>query len=120
MKSCAYCGCENDEAAGRCKECGVEFPVPEQVDPQLTDPHGALVVVATFGDAVEASLLKARLEQAGIEACIPEELDPSPFGNFKPLAHVTVRVAEKDYAAAKEELDGSAPASETPGAPAAG
>ena len=108
MKTCAYCGHENEDAAVQCAECGTAFPVPEQVDPQLTDPSGSLVILATFGDSVKASLLKARLEQAGIEACIPEELDPSPFGNFPPLAHVTVRVAEKDLDAAKEVLSASA------------
>jgi hypothetical protein len=87
-----------------CGGCGEEIHAPPKVDPRLTDPSSALVVLATFGDTVEASLLKDRLEQAGIEACIPEELEPSPFGNFPPLAHVTVRVAEKDYAAAKEVL----------------
>jgi hypothetical protein len=104
MKTCPYCGRENEEAVTHCKECGEEFAPIEKVDPQLTDPSGSLVVLATFGDTVEASLLKDRLEQAGIEACIPEELEPSPFGNFPPLAHVTVRVAEKDYQAAKEVL----------------
>jgi hypothetical protein len=62
------------------------------------------MVVATFGDLVEASLVKDRLELAGIEACIPEELNPSPFGNFVPMAQVTVQVAAKDYEAAKEIL----------------
>jgi hypothetical protein len=104
MKTCTYCGCVNDDAAANCKECGTEFVAPEKVDPELTDPAEALVVVATFGDAVEASLLKDRLELAGIEACIPEELNPSPFGNFIPVAQVTVQVAAKDYAAAKEIL----------------
>ena len=61
--SCEHDG-DEDEA-----ECGTAFPVPEQVDPQLTDPAESLVIVATFGDTVQASLLKARLEQAGIEAC---------------------------------------------------
>ena len=93
MKKCSYCGCVNDDATVNCKECGEEFIPP--VDPQLTDPSEALVIVATFGDAVEASLLKDRLELAGIEACIPEELNPSPFGNFMPA---------KDYEAAKDLL----------------
>ena len=66
-----------------------------------------LAILATFGDSVEASILLGRLEQAGIEACIPEELDPSPFGNFKPLSQVTVRVAQKDLEAAKEVLAGA-------------
>src|SRR5260221_4378774 len=104
MKSCTYCGCQNEDDAIRCKECGTEFATPEEVDPQLTDPAEALVAVATFGDSVEASLLKDRLELAGIEACIPEELNPSPFGNFVPMAHVTVKVAAKDLEAAKEIL----------------
>ena len=102
MKTCSYCGHVNADGATECAECGTEFSVPEQVDPELADPREALVVLATFGDVSEASLLKARLEQAGIDACIPEELNPSPFGNFPPLAHVTVRVAEKDLEAAKE------------------
>ncbi len=108
MKTCQYCGRENEETATQCKECGEEFVPIEKVDPVLTDSSESLVVVATFGDTVEAGLLKDRLEQAGIEACIPEELEPSPFGNFPPLAHVTVRVAEKDYQAAKEVLAGTA------------
>src|SRR5437899_11694005 len=102
MKSCANRGCQKEDAANRCKECGTEFAPPEEVDPQLSDRAEALVVVATFGDSVEDSLLKDRLELAGIEACIPEELNPSPFGNFRPLAHVTVQVHAKDYEAAKE------------------
>ena len=104
MKPCTYCGCQNEDSATLCKECGTEFALPEPVDPQLTDPADALVVVATFGDTVEASLLKARLEAAGIEACIPEELNPSPFGNFQPMAHVTVQVAARDAEAAREIL----------------
>src|SRR5438552_5727976 len=115
MKKCSYCGCVNEDAAGNCKECGTEFAGPEKIDPQLTDPSGSLVVVGTFGDAVEASLLKDRLELAGIEACIPEELNPSPFGNFEPLSHVTVRVPAKDLEAAKEVMASeSGPESQSP------
>ena len=108
MKTCSYCGHANEDAAARCAECNTDFPQPEKIDAQLTDPAGSLVILATFGDTVQASLLKARLEQAGIEACIPEELDPSPFGNFAPIAHVTVRVAGKDYDAAREVLSSGA------------
>ena len=65
-----------------------------------------LVVLATFGDAVEASILQGRLEQAGIEACVPEELGSSAFSNL-PLSAVTVRVAQKDLAAARAILGGA-------------
>jgi hypothetical protein len=104
MKLCSYCGKENEDTATHCTECGTEFEREDPSDAKLTDPQTNLAVVATFGDTTEASLVKARLEQAGIEACIPEELDPSPFGNFSPLSHVTVRVAEKDLEAARRVL----------------
>jgi Putative prokaryotic signal transducing protein len=104
MKECTYCGHQNTDAATVCEECGTAFPIPQLTDPKLTDPAQSLVIVKTFDDVPAATLLKDRLEQAGIEACIPEELDPSPFGNFKPLARVTVRVARKDLEAAREIL----------------
>ncbi len=104
MKTCSYCGYINEDSATACAGCGEKFATPEQPDPELVDPNEDLVVVATFGDTVEASVAKGKLEAAGLEACIPEELDPSPFGNFPPLARVTVRVAKKDAAAAREVL----------------
>jgi hypothetical protein len=106
MKTCAYCGEENQAGAIRCYACGTEFLAGETADPGLTDPATSLCIVATFGDVTEASLLRDRLSRAGIEACIPEELDPNPFGNLTPMAHVTVRVARKDYDAAKALLAG--------------
>jgi hypothetical protein len=108
MKICAYCGEENQVGAIRCKACGSELLPRETVDPGLTDPAASLCIVATFPDVTEASLMRDRLSQAGIEACIPEELDPNPFGNFTPMAHVTVRVARRDYDAAKALLAGEA------------
>jgi hypothetical protein len=106
MKTCSYCGHVNEDSTTVCAGCGevLNKNPAEPVNPELVDPNENLVVVATFDDTVEASLAKDRLEQAGIEACIPEELDPSPFGNFRPLARVTVRVAQKDAVAAKEVL----------------
>jgi Putative prokaryotic signal transducing protein len=104
MKECSYCGHRNNDAATVCEECGTAFPVAELTDPKLTDPAESLVILKTFDDVPQASLLKDRLEQAGIEACIPEELGPSPFSIVKPLARVTVRVAQKDIEAAREVL----------------
>lgn len=104
MKECSYCGHGNNDAATVCEECGSAFPVAEVTDPKLTDPAESLVILKTFDDVPQASLLKDRLEQAGIEASIPEEFDTSPFGNFKPQIRVTVRVAKKDLQAAREVL----------------
>jgi|SRR5689334_15706565 len=105
MKECSYCGHANNDVATVCEECGTAFPVPEApTDPKLTDPAEAPVILKTFDDVPEASLLKDRLEQAGIEAWIPEEFDTSPYSTFKPEIRVTVRVAQKDLQAAREVL----------------
>jgi hypothetical protein len=105
MKTCPYCGRENEDSTEQCKECGVAIPTLEPTDSRLTDPDQNLVVVAEFDELVEASLLKDRLEQAGIEACIPEELNPSPFANTTALSRVTVRVAKKDLEAARSVVE---------------
>jgi hypothetical protein len=104
MKECSYCGHSNNDPATVCEECGTAFPAPDLIDPTLTDPAETLVILKTFDDVPQASLLKDRLERAGIEACIPEDLGPGPFSIVKPLARVTVRVAQKDLEAAREVL----------------
>lgn len=107
MKICAYCGRENADEVITCQECGKEFePSPPPVDPELKDPRLNLAVVEVFRNTVDAAMFKARLDAAGIEACIPEEYTPQIFWNIipSPLESVTVRVAAKDLAAAKEIL----------------
>jgi ribosomal protein L40E len=74
------------------------LPAPA-VDKQLVDPALSLAIVATFRSVTEAALLVTRLEAAGIEVCTPEEYQV--FGSVIPLELVTVRVAAKDYEAAK-------------------
>lgn len=108
MKKCAYCGRENTEDARACFECGTEFKTPEALkgDLNLQDPTLSLVIVGTFGNVVDATMARTRLEAAGIEACIPEEYTPQIlwYAVTSPLEQVTVRVAAKDYEAAKEVL----------------
>jgi hypothetical protein len=109
MKKCSYCGRESDDVADACFECGTEFSPPEasEVDPQLQDPALALVIVGTFRNVVDATMVKTRLEAAGIEACIPEEYTPHIlwFVITSPLERVTVRVAAKDYETARQILE---------------
>jgi ribosomal protein L40E len=126
MKKCEYCGRENDDAATACAECTTEFPSASPRDnPEeqpLRDPALDLATVATFRNPMDAGMFKARLEAAGIEACVPEEYTPHIFWNTipSPLEHVTVRVAAKDYEAAKELLRDYADHSITVGLPAVG
>jgi len=83
------------------------MPSGSDVDPQLTDPSLSLVTLASFKSVEDAGLLRSRLEAAGIEACIPEEFSPHLFLTLSanPIESVTVRVAAKDYEAAKQLLD---------------
>src|SRR5215831_9980873 len=101
MKTCSYCGRENEDDADVCSACGTGMPSPAPaVDPELNDPAKALVIVRSFGTEEQASLLAARLAAAGIEACIPEA-GTQPFSQVIPPGIVTVRVAAKDREAAK-------------------
>ena len=104
MKTCPYCGHENESAAVACVGCGEEFEQlsPEQKDSQLLDPALSPRVVATFSSLPEASMLVDRLEASGIEADIPEEYSPQIFSAVIALERLTVRVAAKDYEAAKQ------------------
>jgi len=104
MKTCSYCGQGNEDPASTCTGCGNGFPPGD--DPALSDPGSALVILATFGDLIHATLLKDTLAAADINACIPEEFSANPFGHFIPLAHITVQVAARDQAAAREVLAG--------------
>ena len=109
MKKCPYCGHQNEDNASVCQICQTELtPSPPKSDPQLTDPALSLVTVASFRSLEEAGMLKSRLESEGIEACIPEEFSPHIFGTPTPLERVTVRVAAKDYEAAKKLVAGNA------------
>ncbi len=108
MKNCPYCGQENGDDAAVCLICHTELTPPPEAerDPQLEDSDLALVIVGTFRNAVDANMVKARLEAAGIESCVPEEYTPQIFwyGVTSPLETVTVRVAAKDYEAARQLL----------------
>lgn len=103
MKKCRYCGRENEEAAVACRECGeaLDEAPASPMKPEALDPALSPVVVATFNSLPAAKLLADRLEAAGIETYIPEEFAPPVFSAVIPLEQITVRVAAKDYEAAK-------------------
>jgi ribosomal protein L40E len=121
MKKCPYCGHENVDEARECLICHTNLdPVRGTApDPQAGDPELAIRVVATFANVVDADVFKTRLEAAGIDAFIPEEYTPHILWTAitNPLEGVTVRVAVKDYDAARalyESAEASAAPSRIP------
>ena len=112
MNKCPYCAHQNADDAVICLICHTDLtpaPAPD-VDPRLTDPALSPVTVATFRSVEDAGMLKSRLEAAGIEACIPEEFSPHLFWmmSLNPIESITVRVAAKDYEAARQLLGADA------------
>ena len=108
MKTCSYCGRENADDAATCVECGVDFkPSEAPVPSDALDPALSPVIVAKFAHPADAGVLTSRLAAAGIDVCVPEEYSPQLFWNVlpSPMEQVTVRVAAKDYEAAKAIAD---------------
>jgi len=108
MKRCSYCGHENENAAVTCAGCGEAIQPVREADPELRDPALSPVVVGTFSSLQEATVLAGRLQAAGIEATVPEEYSEQVFSSVIPLENVTVRVAAKDYEAARAIAKSSA------------
>ena len=122
MKKCSYCGRENAEDALTCNGCGKALEIPPKTTPSsndLIDPALSPVVVGTFGSLQEASMMVGRLEASGIEAWVPEEYGAGVFSGVIGIESLTVRVAAKDYEAAREVLAASAPPEQSPEPPAA-
>ena len=127
MKRCERCGCENDDEASRCSECGTEFAagaasggtadVPEGIEPiemafefkPLTagDMNLNLVTLLNCRTLMEADMIVSQLESAGIEAFIPDQSLMSTIGfNLNTYGYVRVQVSPQEYQAAKEFLLG--------------
>jgi hypothetical protein len=78
------------------------------LETDLTDRSESdhLVILQTFSTVVEAYTAMTSLEAAGMECCIPEEYTPQLLWYMvpSPLERVTIRVAAKSYAAARDLL----------------
>ena len=125
MKTCAYCGRENDDDAALCSECGTaDFKgTNREVTPPTSTTESAqpseqafvpltpadmlkdLVVLTRCRTLMEAEMLVSRLDSTGIYAFIPDQfLMQAVTWNLNTYGYVRVQVSPKDYAAAKEFL----------------
>lgn len=123
MKSCAYCGRENDDAATSCCECGTgEFrsnnptPLPEQPKPDppvaakprplsQEEKQQAFVTLCTWRTLEEADALVTQMKVADIESFLPDEaLMTIVAWNLNTYGFVRVQVLTEQYEAAAEFL----------------
>ena len=129
MKTCAYCGRENAEAATHCVECGTEEFSPAGAPPpkragflefialspnEMDHDWVTLLKCANLG---EADAIATHLEGAGITAFIPDSslVQADPF--YLTYGFVRVQVSPKDYHAAREIISTPAAAVEPPSLP---
>lgn len=60
MKTCAYCGRENEDQATKCQECGTDFivdPAPAEHTPKEPGETERLEKVAVLDNEVQAELM---------------------------------------------------------------
>ena len=93
-------GCRTEYVTGvlRCSDCDLDL-----VDTLLqseAEPDSKLVMLATFPNAAEASLVLELLENNGIEAVLRGDVDP--LGNVVVAVAPALLVAEPDLSRAEE------------------
>ena len=79
MKKCTHCGCENDEGAARCTQCGAEF-VASSPASEVLEPWDRITVLA---HAVEADRLDVELNNRHIPHVMVSYGDSALDGLFQ-------------------------------------
>ena len=105
MKTCAYCGRENEEAALACAGCGTdEFKDPSAGALPPADAGRAWVTVRMCANLAEADSFAGQLRAEGLAVFIPDQylLQNASFGAA--YGSVRLQVAAKDLTAARELL----------------
>ena len=108
MKTCSYCGRQNDETAIACSECGsskfesvVRTP-SAQVEATESE---ALQVVKTFSNAQAADIAAATLRANGIDCTIAADDAGGMLLNFQTSEGVRVPVPASRLEDARDLLD---------------
>lgn len=86
MKTCTYCGRENEDQATRCRDCGSEFvPAAPPPDHSSKEPGPAerLERIAVLDNEVQAGLADAVLSDRGIPHIVQSYHDSAYDGIFQ-------------------------------------
>jgi hypothetical protein len=111
MKTCAYCGRENEDSAVHCGECGTEeFKAPEACNPPSEAETGEdLVTLATCATLAEADRIAGQLMAEGITVFIPDQFLMQNASLGAAYGFIRVQVASGDLEASRELLAPPAP-----------
>src|SRR4051812_20562748 len=106
MKTCAYCGRENEDSAVHCTECATEefkTTAAGNVSP-ITAAEDKWVTLTTYPTLAEADRAAGQLTAEGLSVFIPDQflIQNASFGGT--YGFVRVQVASKDLEAARELL----------------
>ena len=86
MKTCTYCGRENEDQAAKCQECGTEFvrgPAPTEGTPEESDETERFEKVAVLDNEVQAELMDDVLSDRKIPHIMQSYHDSAYDGLFQ-------------------------------------
>ena len=86
MKTCTYCGRENEDQATTCRECGVELArVPASTEPTATEPDetGRFEKAVVLDNEVQAELMDEILSGRDIPHIMQSYHDSALDGIFQ-------------------------------------
>jgi len=86
MKTCSYCGRENQDEAARCRECGTDFTTeqaPEKLAPTDVGAEERLQRICVLDNEAQAGLLDTILTERGIPHVMQTYHDSAYDGIFQ-------------------------------------
>lgn len=86
MKTCAYCGRENEDQATKCQECGTEFGQDPAPTEHILKEHGEaerFEKVAVLDNEVQAELIDGVLSGRGIPHIMQSYYDSALDGLYQ-------------------------------------
>ena len=86
MKTCTYCGRENEDQAAKCQECGAEFvrsPASTEHPPKETSETERFEKIAVLDNEVQAELMDGILTGRDIPHIMQSYYDSAMDGLFQ-------------------------------------
>ena len=110
MKTCSYCGHENEDVAMACSECGTpEFERSRRQVPAEPQIEKAFTVLKVFSSAQAADVVAGVLRANGIDCTIAADDGGGMLLNFQTTEGVRILVPTDRLNEAREILESPGP-----------